>query len=466
MLRRGVKPKEVARTVAAGLAGAFVLFALLELAARIVEPMRSTPRDPDWVRARDTLLVDRASGEPHPSLFVEFQALLAIRSTYTGGAACHPFRCLTIPIERRSQEYRIACFGESSTNGADLSSPGRLLAVRAAHLAEPERPFCDVVAAGLQATLPGWHVTSYNFGAYAFDSEKNLPVIREVARRLRFDLWIVYMGHNEFLYAPDLVGPYSSLPEWLRPGSRLRSQLALARLAQGVEGSRVAIDREGRARRYSARVFVKAAHYARAQERVHATYERALREVVALARAAGATLILSELVSNHGELDADELLFNCFQHGTTRAEMARVRREYERGRALEASGQQLQALEVFRRLAEKPTEYQPAATSAARCLLALGRRREALAFVYAAIDLNPLPAVATRRLTEIVRRVASETRTPLARPIEDLDRAFLDEPGRYDRLFLDDCHPTGAGHRVLAEHMLTALRETKTLPRP
>jgi tetratricopeptide (TPR) repeat protein len=425
---------------------------LLETGARMMEAARPT-----------VLRASRATGELRTPFFVQDGSSLTIHPDYTGGSRCYPFHCQSLPIAKSPREYRIGCFGESTTNGIDLlrRTDGRGIDFRR-ETWDAGRPYCEQLRDALQALWPTRIVTSYNLGGDATDSAEHLPILREASRRLSFDLWVMYAGHNEFLAAPDLVEPYAS-GALQRLAVLATRRLALMRLLRGKGYTRDDYDGMGRIRHYSDQLFTRTSVFADVRQRVLERYEHNLREMAQLARARGTTLVLIEPISNHDRLDKADLLFNCFRHDISKAEVARIWQDYQRGLQHEAAGRYQAAIDAFREAQSLDPGYQPAAVGIARCYLALGDRRRSLRQAYLATEANALPAVAIAQVVETVRWVCRETRTPLARTVQTCDDIYLNDPDRYRRIFVDECHPSAEGHAILVRAILDALREHHVL---
>ena len=454
-------PMTVVRRLLGGLTIASLLFVAIELSARLVERRLESVAPLDYERGRDSLLVDESTGLLRRPFLVVRPDGFEIRPDYTNGDECYPIHCQALPIQKGPREFRMACFGGSTTAGLDLLSSERpVLGYDARKGAWPgPEPFCALLQRRLQAVMPDRAVTAYNLGGDALDSEKILPIMREIAERVPFDLWVVYMGHNEYLFAPDLVGlrlPSAPLA-WLAHEANLR--LAVFRLmARGYRRLASDSSNRGRTREYAPEVYVRSAHYESARARVAALYEKRLKEIVTLTRSAGIQLVFSELVANHvWGGDGSDALFQCYQRGVTEEMIERIHSRYVRARELEASLSLPTALAAYRDIEAIDSGFQPAIAGEARCLAALGRRRAALEASYRAQEQVALPAVITPELTRILEDVCRKTHTPLAQTIPVFDDIFINEPDRYARLFLDDCHPTEEGHAIIADRIMAAL---------
>jgi hypothetical protein len=273
------------------------------------------------------------------------------------------------------------------------------------------------------------------------------------------------MGHNEFIYADDMVEPFDPEPTLALLAGRLHRASALYRLMErGLDRARSFLPRQ-RVRRYSTRTYVRATGHRERARRIVDAYAERLAEVVTLARSTGTRLVFSELVANHTwAVDDDDVLFDCFSRGLPAATISRIRAGYPEALALQRAGRIAEALQRYLALEALDPSYQPILVRISQCLAAVGRRAEALDYSYRAQARSAFPSVATPEMARLLRRTCRETGTPLAAPIEALDRIFLDGPEVYERIFLDDCHPNGDGHRLIAEHIVAALEAAGVIP--
>ena len=453
-----------------GLMIALVLLLGLEGSLRLLDTLSSATAEPDADNMLFSFAVDPITGEPKPTFFVEHGGSLMIRPRYTTGERCYPAHCQVIPVEKRHTEYRIACFGGSTTNGIDiLDYPLQYVEGDGLNLMKGDTPnhppFCDLVRAILSKKFPQRHVTSYNLGVDSFDSERILPIIREVSRRLEFDLWIVYMGHNEFFNQFHLLERFSA-NNLERLVLYLEEHLAITRWLQRLLHPLRTLMKQGRVRSYSRSWFREGALFEQTYRDIVAEYEVRLREIGDLARESGTRVIFNEVVGNHlqtgilYEEDPEDAQYNFFRADITRQEIEELKMLFGRGRRLALIDPcDETALEAFRRVLMIDSRYIPAITGIGDCFIQRGQRELALKENYRAIHLHRFPAAATPELNAIVRRTARSMGVALAEHIQTFDRTFLEDPETYKRLFVDDVHPTPEGHRLIADHIIEAFEQ-------
>jgi len=453
-----------------GLIIALVLLIGLEGALRLLETLTSAIDEPSADDVLFSFAVDPTTGEPSPTFFVDNGSSLTIRPRYTRGERCYPAHCQAIPVAKPHTEYRIACFGGSTTNGIDiLDYPLKYVEGDGLNLMEGDAPdhppFCDLVRARLSKKFPQLHVTSFNLGIDSFDSERILPIIREVSRRLKFDLWIVYMGHNEFFNQIHLLERFSNA-KLERVVTYLEEHLAIARWLQRLLHPLRTLMKQGRVRSYSRSWFREGEHFEQAYQDILAEYEVRLREIGDLARQSSTQVIFNEVVGNHlqtgilYEEDPEDAQYNFFRADITRHEIEELKMLFTKGRRLALIDPCDEAAqEAFRRVLMIDSRYIPAITGIGDCLLHRGQRELALKEYYRAIASHRFPAAATPELNAIVRRTARSMGVALAKHVQNFDRTFLHDPEEYKRLFVDDVHPTPEGHLLIADHIIEAFEQ-------
>jgi hypothetical protein len=270
------------------------------------------------------------------------------------------------------------------------------------------------------------------------------------------------MGHNEFNYFADaLVSPYRESAA-VALARELRASLALYR---SMETARRRVFPDPR-RAYSPELYVKTPDHARTFRGVVSGYEGRVRQIAAIARSAGVTLLLNEPVSSGIWLPQARWSFHCYRSGIREGEVERTEAELARARQLEEAGRWPLALDAYRGIAAAHPGFPAADLGVAKALAALDDREGALEQSTRGKEGHPLPTVAGPQLIAVLERVAWETEAIFVGHAETFDEVYRRSPERYESLFLDDCHPNGEGHRLLAQRMLEALGEHGVVRRP
>ena len=281
---------------------------------------------------------------------------------------------------------RIFVFGESAAMGDPA----------------PEYGFSRILEVLLRERYPGLAFEVVNVAMTAINSH----VIREIAKdcaHLQGDVWIVYMGNNE------VVGPYGSGTVFTSqaPGlAFIRASIALkaTRIGQWLDrlrqqGSQVA-EWEGM------EMFLQ--QQVRADDpkmkRVYAHFQRNLEDLVALAGASGAQILLSTVPSNLKDCPPFASMHKPGLSQTQRAEWQQL---FEAGNKLVAEQKFTEALAPFQSAARIDPDYAELPFLMGRCLLALGKPAEARQSFARARDLDTLRFRADTRLDEIIRQVAA-----------------------------------------------------------
>lgn len=127
-----------------------------------------------------------------------------------------------------------------------------------------------------------------------------------------------------------------------------------------------------------------------------------------------------------------------------------------RANACSAAGQPADALAIAQQVLAEDERLAAFHYIAAKSLDALGRKAEARHEYLRAKDTDALPRRALSSFNEEIRSAALRHNVGLV----DLEAIFAESspdgiPGR--NLFTDHCHPNAVGHRLIAEHLATAL---------
>ena len=391
-------------------------------------------------------------------LFVETVGADGARRLVTAQNKMKWFNRQCFPRRKAANTYRIFCLGGSTTYG---------------------RPYDDMTsfAGWLRALLPEvdrnrqWEVI--NAGGISYASYRVVNVMHEL---LEYDpdLFVIYSGHNEFLEART----YGNLSETPGLVARLehilghtRTYTALRRLVKGTDRGNAPLDLRGKRSLLPSEVdtlldsALGPQVYHRDDElRKHIVthYEFNLRRMVRMGRRAGARVLLVTPASS---------LSNCSPFKSEhRADMTAAAREewessFTRARELFKSGDLKGAIHAANRSVEIDPRYAGALYLRARIRLALGNDAKAREDFVAARQEDVCTLRAPNEILQVVRRVASEMKTPHVDFAAYVDRVSPHGiPG--DNLFLDHVHPTIEGNRDLAVLLITCLRDAGIIASP
>ncbi len=323
---------------------------------------------------------------------------------------------------------------------------------------EPAFGFAAQLQAQLSARYAGRKVEVFNLGITAINSH----VVREVARQLPAfapDLFVIYMGNNEVIgpYGPGSVYLATMPPLWairasvwvrhLRLGQVLLGLIQRAGFGQArpMEWRGMDTFTPGTVRGGDPRL-----------EAVARNFERNLRDIIAVARAAGARTVVSTLVAN---LRDSSPFVSLHRAGLTAAELTAWQDAYDAGmRALKLDETERARMQFAAALSIDPehadTHFLLGRIEERRGESAAARRHYVEALHWDALRFRPDP-----RLNTIIRRVARES-GPTVRLVDaamemGADPESTTAPAGSEVLF-EHVHFNWAGNARLARSVASA----------
>jgi tetratricopeptide (TPR) repeat protein len=355
------------------------------------------------------------------------------------------------PRHKAAGTYRIVCLGGSAIYG---------------------RPFFDHTSAPgwLRAFLPvadpsrNWEVI--NAGAISYASYRIKGLMTELAQ-YEPDLFIVYMGENEFLERRTYAGVFET-PILVRKAAGLASRTRLASATQsGLEllGLLSPVNTPG-----STGIHEEVKHvpiyrvgpeaYKRDdafKRQVLGHYEASLNAMVDIAAEADARLLFVTSLSNV----RDFAPFKSENRADlTPSQLSQWTEAYERGISLAKSGKPAPALAAFDVALSIDDRHADLLFRRGKLLLALGKDKEAASSLVAAREEDICPLRACFETLETMRRVASERGVPLL----DFERravSFADHNIPGEDLLADHVHMKIPALRMLALDILDELVSEK-----
>jgi tetratricopeptide (TPR) repeat protein len=290
-------------------------------------------------------------------------------------------RLYSIPTQKPAGTYRIFVLGESAAMGDP----------------DPAYGFSRYLEVMLRERFPGTKVEVVNTGSVAINSHVVLRIAQQLADQ-RPDLFIIYSGNNEVVgpYGPGTVLTSSgmSIPV-IRSNIFLRStrvgQLVtkLGTQKKTWQGMEMFLDKQVRAN-------------SPLMQQVYANYERNLRDTIAVARAAGAQVIVATAATN---LEDCAPFASLHRDGIKPEEANEWSSLVQRGSELEAARSFSEALELYRAAAKIDNAYAELEFRIARCLKNLGDTKSANEHFQRARDLDTLRFRADTRINDINRFV-------------------------------------------------------------
>ena len=240
----------------------------------------------------------------------------------------------------------------------------------------------------------------------------NSHVARRIARdcvAIEPDVVLVYMGNNE------VVGPYG--PPTLPPawyGSRRFINLCISarkesRLGQLMNNAIQALREGGRpARKWMGMEAFLSTQIGRDDPRMascYAHFRRNMRDIVATARACGATTVLCTVPTN---IRSCAPFGSAHGDGLSETERAEWKRLFDEGRALQLAGDQEAALARYEQARQIDAMSADLAYSMGQCLCSLHRYEEAKRLLLEARDLDTLRFRADGEINQAVRQAAGD----------------------------------------------------------
>jgi tetratricopeptide (TPR) repeat protein len=290
-------------------------------------------------------------------------------------------RLYSIPTQKPPGTYRIFVLGESAAMGDP----------------DPAYGFSRYLEAMLRERFPETKFEVVNTGSVAINSHVVLRIAQQLADQ-RPDLFIIYSGNNEVVgpYGPGTVLTSSgmSIPV-IRSSIFLRStrigQLVtkLGTQKKAWQGMEMFLDKQVRAN-------------SPLMQQVYANYERNLRDTIAVARAAGAQVIVATAATS---LEDCTPFASLHRDGIKPGEVNDWSSLVQRGNELEAARSFSEALELYRSAAKIDNEYAELEFRIARCLKSLGDTKSANEHFQRARDLDTLRFRADTRINDINRYV-------------------------------------------------------------
>jgi tetratricopeptide (TPR) repeat protein len=290
-------------------------------------------------------------------------------------------RLYSIPTQKPPGTYRIFVLGESAAMGDP----------------DPAYGFSRYLEAMLRERFPETKFEVVNTGSVAINSHVVLRIAQQLADQ-RPDLFIIYSGNNEVVgpYGPGTVLTSSgmSIPV-IRSSIFLRStrigQLVtkLGTQKKAWQGMEMFLDKQVRAN-------------SPLMQQVYANYERNLRDTIAVARAAGAQVIVATAATS---LEDCAPFASLHRDGIKPGEVNDWSSLVQRGNELEAARSFSEALELYRSAAKIDNEYAELEFRIARCLKSLGDTKSANEHFQRARDLDTLRFRADTRINDINRYV-------------------------------------------------------------
>jgi len=358
------------------------------------------------------------------------------RRFFPTGLAREPLPSL-FPTHKSPDTYRIFVLGESAAMGY----PG------------PSFSFARILEVMLRNYCPQTRFEVINTGTTAVNSHVILPITRDCADQAP-DLFILYIGNNE------VVGPYGASGVLGPAVPRLELIRAAIRVQETRTGELVASLVNRRKGAHTPRAWNGMIMFSECQVRyddpamelVYEHFDSNLRDIIDVARNAGAQVMACTVASNlrdsppFGSSPSPDLA------GRQAAEWTR---HFDEGVRREAAGDHAAAVESYELAAEIDAHRADLQFRLARSLLACGKVSDAQRHFLLARDLDTLRFRADTRINATIRAAAAELASDGVHLV-DIERACAlaspDElPG--ENLFYEHVHLNFAGNYLIARHL-------------
>ncbi len=343
------------------------------------------------------------------------------------------FHPQTFPAAKRAGTRRYFVFGGSVTYGWGLPSPAK-------------ETYAHVLRNLLQQGGRG-EFEDLNAGAPCYASYRLVGLVEECVQ-YEPDFIVIMSGHNEFLeprYYADLMAKQGG------GAGRLWHSLRLVQLVQDV-GYRLRGADEGPGRKAGeaflvGEEFEGTQYVVRDQAEFRHTiehYERNLRRMLAAAEARGIPVIVCTVPSN---------LRDCPPNHTEPTGTMSLQEMQRKGQDVQALLERREWAQVLAAV-DGVLAIEPRAAAfhywRGVALDRMGRYDEARKHYLLAKDLDGFPHRAISPFNDIVRTLAAEGNAHLFDAEKLFESSARDGlPG--NDLFIDNCHPSAQGHRLLAE---------------
>jgi len=396
--------------------------------------------------------VEPASRESDPWVGFSGQSRLFIESTSPSGQPIlvtaenrlEFFNRQSFLRDKPPDGYRIFCLGGSTTYG---------------HPYDDRTSFAGFLRAFLPEIDPSRQWEIVNAGGISYASYRIAVLTRELAQ-YQPDLFIIYTGHNEFLEdrtysslidTPEPIRRAVGLARWSRTFSLAQRILRGTPAAPGGATLPAEVDA------ILDRAVGPAAYHRddgwRAQVLAH--FRSALRQIVDIARDAGAQVVL---VVPAGNLRDCTPFKSEHRDGLTTEQLREFLANFRAAEEAFQAGRLAEALNRIDRALQIDPRHAAAHYFRGRVLIGTGDTKAARQALVQAREQDVCPLRALEAIQEIVRDVAAEGKIPLIDFAALVDREAEDGIPGAD-WFLDHVHPTIEGYQWLARELADELIE-------
>ncbi len=339
-------------------------------------------------------------------------------------------RPYAIPAQKAPGTYRIFVLGESVAWGDP----------------DPSYGFARYLEAMLRARYPQVKFEVINASITAINSHVLLPMVKDLAQH-QPDLFIIYAGNTEVV---GPFGPGTVLTPWdlSLPAIRARIAFNSTRLGQLVAKASGGSQKDNSQWRGMEMFLDRQVRAGSPQMKpVYDNFAANLRDIVTVARRAGAKVLISTVATN---LKDCAPFASLHREGLRPEELNSWENLVQQGVTLENSGSYADALKLYQSAAEIDPQYAELQFRIARCLWAQGDFPAAKQRFIRAQDLDTLRFRADSKLNDVVRSFASTAPDVAVVDADALIASASEHQIPGSDLFYDHVHPNPRGTYLFA----------------
>lgn len=346
-------------------------------------------------------------------------------------------RPYAIPATKAAGTFRIFVLGESAAWGEP----------------DPTFGFARYLEVMLRASFPSVNFEVINTGTTAINSHVMLPITKDLAQH-QPDLFLIYAGGNE------VVGPYGPgtvlTPAALSlPNIRAKIFFNSTRIGQLV--AKISSGGEKPAEWKGMEMFLDSQVRADSPQlqMAYGNFASNLRDIIAVARKAGAQVLLSTIATNVKDCAP---FASLHRQGIRQEELQQWNALVQKGEASEKAGAPAEALKAYLAAEEIDSQYAELHFRIARCLWATADFDHAREHYLLAEELDTLRFRADKGVNETIRSVATHAGPGIE--LVDTNAIFAQEsdhgvPG--SNLLYEHVHMNPVGNYLIARSLFAKI---------
>lgn len=346
-------------------------------------------------------------------------------------------RPYVIPATKAPGTFRIFVLGESAAWGEP----------------DPTFGFVRYLEVMLRISFPSVKFEIINTGTTAINSHVMVPIAKNLSQ-YQPDLFLIYAGGNEVVgpYGPGTVLTSGALN---LPGIRAKIFLNSIRIGQVV--AKVSSGAQKPAQWKGMEMFMDQQVRGDAPQlrMAYGNFASNLRDIITVARKAGAQVVLSTIATNVKDCAP---FASLHREGIREDELQRWNALVQQGEAGEKAGSPAEALQAYLAAMEIDSQYAELQFRVARCLWAIGDFDHARERYLLAEELDTLRFRADQGINKTIRSVTAEAGHGVE--LVDSNAIFAEHsehgvPG--SNLFYEHVHMNAAGNYLIARSLFAKI---------